>query len=244
MRRLKCAEIWGGIKNTDLDVCSSGVTVSLYSSACDGGRGGDVYYFSVCGADRVTRLVLADVVGHGEQVAEVSQWVFEQMAARLDDPDLPGMVSHLNRQVVARGFGAMTTAIVISYYVDLKHLYYCSAGHPPILRAADDAWTALPPPAGPGESNLPLGVLEATRYDMPDAALASGDRLLLYTDGVVEARNADGELFGERRLKAALDDLTGADPMHIKTQILNRLRDWSANGLAHDDVTLIAIQLS
>ena len=57
MRRLKCAEIWGGIKNTDLDVCSSGVTVSLYSSACDGGRGGDVYYFSVCGADRVTRLV-------------------------------------------------------------------------------------------------------------------------------------------------------------------------------------------
>ncbi len=79
---------------------------------------------------------------------------------------------------------------------------------------------------------------------MPDAALASGDRLLLYTDGVVEARNADGALFGEQRLKAALDDLTGADPMHIKTQILNRLRDWSGDGLTHDDVTLIAIQLS
>ncbi len=93
MLRLQCAEVWGGIKNEDLDVCSPGLNVSLYSSSCDGGKGGDVYYFSLCSADRVTRIALADVAGHGEQVSQIGQWVYEQMAAKLDEPDLPGMMA-------------------------------------------------------------------------------------------------------------------------------------------------------
>ncbi len=48
MLHLQCSEIWGGIKNQDVDVCSPGLNVSLYSSSCDGGKGGDVYYFSLC----------------------------------------------------------------------------------------------------------------------------------------------------------------------------------------------------
>ena len=123
MHRLSCSEVWGGIKNTDLDACSAGMTISLYSSACEGGKGGDVYYFTVCGQDMLTRLVLADVVGHGQQVSQVSQWVYGQLAGRMDDPDQPALLSDLNSQVLAKGPGAMTTPVVMSYLQEKPHDY-------------------------------------------------------------------------------------------------------------------------
>lgn len=247
VHRLKCAEVWGGIKNTDVDVCSSGMTVSLYSSSCDGGKGGDAYYFSVCGADRVSRLVLADVVGHGEQVSQISQWVYEQMTTRLDDPDLPGLLSELNNRVVTRGFQALTTAAVASYYVDLKQMYYCYAGHPPMLvRRGGERWREVPLRASEtaGDANLPLGVSEDVRYDMSDVRLGTGDDLLLFSDGVLEARDDDGKLFGMDRLRAALQEAGDVEPMKIKSDVLNKLRAWTGGALRHDDVTLIAIRVA
>ena len=68
MHRLQCAEIWGGIRNQDTDVCSAGITASLFSGACDGGKGGDIYYLSVCNSDMLTRIAIADVIGHGRAV--------------------------------------------------------------------------------------------------------------------------------------------------------------------------------
>ena len=86
MHRIQCTEIWGGIKNQDADVCSRGLTASLYSSACEGGKGGDIYYLSVCGEDKLTRIAIADVVGHGEQVSAVSQWLYDTLQDRMNDP--------------------------------------------------------------------------------------------------------------------------------------------------------------
>ncbi len=56
MLHLRSSEVWGGIKNQDVDVCSPGLNVSRYSSSCGGGKGGEVYYLSLCSADRVTRI--------------------------------------------------------------------------------------------------------------------------------------------------------------------------------------------
>ncbi len=244
MQRLSCAEIWGGIKDTELDVCSSGLTVSLYSSSADGGKGGDIYCFSVCGADRVTRLLLADVMGHGSRVSEVSQWIYEEMAARLDDPDLPAMLSELNGRLEDRGFRNITTATVLSYYVDLKDLYFCSAGHFPVLaRGVGDGWQELTLPASDGLADLPLGVSADTRYQMSNSVFANGARLLVFSDGVIEAPNTAGDMFGEERLRATLADARDAEPAQLRAQILDALRAWTGGPLDHDDVTLIAMEL-
>ena len=85
MLRLQCAQIWGGIENQDQDVCSSTITASVYASACDGGKGGDVYYFSVCAGDKLTRIAVADVVGHGAAVSNVSAWLYTALEARMND---------------------------------------------------------------------------------------------------------------------------------------------------------------
>ena len=83
MYRIQCAEIWGGIRNLEQDVCTSSLVASLYSASCEGGKGGDIYYFGVCKGDTITRLAIADVTGHGAAVSEISQYVYDALKAHM-----------------------------------------------------------------------------------------------------------------------------------------------------------------
>lgn len=76
--RLECKEILGGIRNQDIQVSAGRVIGSIYSAACcEGGKGGDIYYFGVCKGDIISRLAIADVTGHGEAVSEIGQYVYD-----------------------------------------------------------------------------------------------------------------------------------------------------------------------
>src|ERR1041384_444919 len=96
MHRIRCSEVWGGIQDVELDVATSGLTVSLYSAACDGGKGGDVYYFSVCGSDKLTRIAVADVAGHGEAVSHMSQWLYDAPVGRINSFQGKAILPDLN----------------------------------------------------------------------------------------------------------------------------------------------------
>jgi len=82
--RLECTGIWGGIRNRDIEITAGKIIGSIYSAACcEGGKGGDIYFFGVCKGDIITRLAIADVVGHGEVVTEVSQYVYDSLKAHM-----------------------------------------------------------------------------------------------------------------------------------------------------------------
>ena len=82
--RLECKDLWGGIRNRDIEVSAGKVIGSIYSAACgEGGKGGDIYYFGVCKGDTITRLAIADVAGHGEAVSEISQYVYDTLKAHM-----------------------------------------------------------------------------------------------------------------------------------------------------------------
>ena len=82
--RLECTELWGGIRNQDIEVSAGKVIGSIYSApCCEGGKGGDIYYFGVCKGDIITRLAVADVTGHGEAVSEISQFVYDTLKAHM-----------------------------------------------------------------------------------------------------------------------------------------------------------------
>lgn len=78
-KMLKCSGILGGIRNCDIEITAGNVLASIYSLACCGGKGGDIYYFGVCKGDLITRLAVADVVGHGEAATELSQCVYDSL---------------------------------------------------------------------------------------------------------------------------------------------------------------------
>jgi sigma-B regulation protein RsbU (phosphoserine phosphatase) len=245
VKRIRCAEIWGGVQNADLEACTSGIRASLYSSACDGGRGGDVYYFSVCRSDVLTRVALADVTGHGERVSRVSQWLYDSLTARMNTQHGHTVLSDLNRQAEKIGEAAISTAAVIGFYRSTGRLYFSYAGHPPAMyyRRNERNWRPLELPDTSGLANLPIGVTELTRFDQGQMRIRRGDRLFLYTDGVIEAPDEAGSLFGAERLLNVLQQ-TSDDPLPaVKEAVLSAVRAHTGGPMNHDDVTVLALEI-
>lgn len=245
MQEIHCAEIWGGISNFDTDLCTSGLTASLSSTSAEGGKGGDIYYFSVCGADMLTRIAIADVMGHGQEVSRISEWLYASLSTRMNCTKGHDILSELNGLAQERGFQAMTTAAIVAFYLHDSNLYFSYAGHPPMLvrRRATKEWVPVRLHTSPQVANLPLGVQPDVPYHQEQTPLSSGDRLFIYTDGVIEAPNSAGKLFGQRGLLDVLREAGSDSLMDLKTAVLGALRNHTGGSLAHDDVTLMAVEI-
>jgi len=79
MHKLQCAEIWGGFEKEKAVVASPGVTASLFASSGRGAKGGDIYYLTLCNSSFITRMMIADIAGHGESVSKISQSLYTEV---------------------------------------------------------------------------------------------------------------------------------------------------------------------
>jgi len=243
--RIKCAEIWGGILAIDMDVSTAGLSASIFSTAHDGDRGGDMYYVSVCKWDYLTRIAIADLRGHGGQVSRLSAWVYESMQKRMNTTSGNKILSDLNGEVKTRGFDAITTAAVVGYHTTKKKLYFSYAGHPPAYaQRAGGAWQPLTLDSHSGATNLPLGIMSNVKYDMENIKMEPGDRVCLYTDGVTDCEGPAGEPFGEIRLADSLNRNAALSPAELKTAVLADLERHRGACPPDDDVTLLVAEVS
>jgi phosphoserine phosphatase RsbU/P len=116
-------------------------------------------------------------------------------------------------------------------------LHFVNAGHcPPILRRSNGAVESLAP------TRPVLGLALDAEFRSERLRLASGDRLLLYTDGVTEAANEAGEEFGAERLSGVLD--SGVGPLPERWRTIMEQVCGHANGKLADDATLLLITIS
>jgi phosphoserine phosphatase RsbU/P len=240
--QIRCAEVWGGIQAIDAEVQTASLRASLFSTALDGTRGGDIYYMSVCRWDYLTRIAIADLRGHGEQVSTLSAWVYDAMQARMNTTDGYKVLADLNGAVRVHGFEAITTAAVVGYHARRRKLYFSYAGHPPIyIQRKGGAWQPLPIEST-GPANLPLGVLTGTRYDMGAIPMAPGDRLCVYTDGVTDCTNAAEESFGDGGLMTSLERHRAAGVAELKAAVLADMARHRGSAPPDDDVTLLVAE--
>jgi sigma-B regulation protein RsbU (phosphoserine phosphatase) len=144
----------------------------------------------------------------------------------------------------------MTTAAVVAYYSQENEARISYAGHPPVLyrRVSDKAWSYARPPGRKGQIdgfpiNIPLAIDLDTLYGQITISMAPGDRLFVYTDGIIDTPSPEGESFGLSRLKDALDANTGVPLSELKSAVLKTLHQYSGKELTHDDVTLIALEI-
>jgi sigma-B regulation protein RsbU (phosphoserine phosphatase) len=144
----------------------------------------------------------------------------------------------------------MTTAAVVAYYRQPGEARVSYAGHPPVLyrRAGDQAWSYARAPGRKGRSegfplNIPLAVDLDARYQQLSIPMAPGDRLFVYTDGIIDAPSPAGESFGLTRLKEVLDANAAAPLSELKSAVLKTLDQYTEKELTHDDVTLIALEI-
>jgi sigma-B regulation protein RsbU (phosphoserine phosphatase) len=115
---------------------------------------------------------------------------------------------------------------------------WVNGGHnAPLIRRASGAFEELE------ATGTILGIMPGFKYREGEArTLEEGDLLLLYTDGVTEARNPGDELFGVDRLKEALDGLADRAPADVIEGVRATLREWTGDGRNDDDITMVVVK--
>src|SRR5271154_1098630 len=145
--RMQCMEVWGGSQLTARGVELGGLDAWVYSKPYGGGQhGGDVYYASSCATGRNTRLLLADVAGHGNTVAATAADLRTLMRRFVNRLDQTEFVRLLNQQFADLSKdGTFATALVTTFFSPAHRMTVCNAGHPrPLLyRAAENEWNLL-----------------------------------------------------------------------------------------------------
>ena len=152
---------------------------------------------------------------------------------------LAEVVTGLNQYACSNSQGGtrFTTAFLAELDPATRQLTYINAGHnAPMLRHATGAIERLE------RGGLPLGILLDANYETGTAALGTGDWLLIFTDGLVEANNTKGDEFGEERTVAVLNAGIQTTPTEMLTQLTTALDAFVGNTPQHDDVTAMLLK--
>ena len=203
-----------------------------------------------------------DVFPRGEAASSESKWVFamadvagksipaallmatiqaslKTLAATAST--LPDLVSRMNQYACSNSQEGrrFTTAFLAEYDPESRTLTYVNAGHnPPILRRRSGSLERLE--AG----GIPLGILEKATYTAGSTVLQSGDWLVVFTDGVVEAEDTNGHEYGEQRLLFVLHTGAQLTPAQLLQNITADLDRFVAGAPQHDDVTCLLVKVS
>jgi len=157
--RMQCMEVWGGNRAPWSQFSVQGLNLWVHSEpfrSSDGG--GDVYYLSSCASGRITRMLLADVSGHGASVAVALRYLMRENINFIKQTHL---IASLNSQFESiSATGCFATALVSTFFWPTRTLAVCNAAHPrPLFRdARTGRWSSSD--AGTDEkpsNNMPIG---------------------------------------------------------------------------------------
>jgi hypothetical protein len=240
---LQCMEVWGGSTPANRGVSIPGLDAWVYSRPFeDAEEGGDVYYVSSCATGRITRLLVADVAGHGAGVRELAGVLRELMRRYVNQLDQCQFVRSMNRKFTEMSdVGSFATALVTTFFAPTNTLTVCNAGHPaPLLyRAREREWSILERLRFHSRalSNIPLGIEDVADYEQFTLQLEPEDLVLAYSDSLIESQGAGGELLGEQGLLEVVRALDVSDPTTLVQRLLLAISALSPGNLDHDDVT-------
>ena len=242
---LRCMEIRGGSGVVETDVSTPGLDAWVYSKPFEGAaRGGDVHYVSLCGGGAITRIIVADVSGHGEEVAEVAAALRAILRRNINRKSQTRLVGELNRQFAHLGDAQrFATAVVATYLATKDRLTICNAGHPRPLwyRASTREWAALTPASEGLAGNLPLGLDDASPYEQFAVNLGRGDLVLFHTDALIEAADRADRPLGEAGLLEIARGLDPNDPRSLGPALIRAVDAHRDGAPAEDDVTLLTL---
>ncbi|HVM00398.1 MAG TPA: SpoIIE family protein phosphatase [Egibacteraceae bacterium] len=181
-------------------------------------------------------LVVVDVSGHGAEAGVLALRAKQLLLASLRDGRSPGGTLDWVAANLGETGEMFLTAAVVEVNPSLGRCRYANAGHPPLLVAAPDGVTELPP-TGPL-----LGPL-TTGWATHEHALEFGSALVAYTDGLVEARDPSGREFGTERLISLVSAHRASGPKQIVRACVDAVRA-ATDGRLDDDLTIVALAVT
>ncbi len=185
-------------------------------------------------------LVIADVAGKSIPAALLMA-TFQASLRTItgEGVSLAELVTRLNRYATAHSLDGrrFTTALLAQYDPGTRCLEYINAGHNnPILRRKDGTIERLE------TGGVPLGIESSSQYDIGSADLASGDLLLLFTDGMVDAFNQKGEEFGDPRLVSSMNSLEGQTAQQSMQFLMQQVDGFVGATRQFDDITCLVLR--
>ncbi len=212
--------------------------------------GGDFYDFYMLDENHLA-VTIADVSGKGVGAAlfmMISKTVLKNCAmlassaySEGQEPDLAFVMEQANQQLTENNKEFMFVTVFFGI-LDLKTglFSYVNAGHnPPLVHHNnEDEFSFILNE----KKNRVMGVRKNTKYQVHTLNLYSGDKLFFYTDGITEAMNKQKELFGEQRLKAALDSLKDCEnAKEILSVVYNAVKQHACDAEQSDDMTMLGL---
>jgi sigma-B regulation protein RsbU (phosphoserine phosphatase) len=203
---------------------------------------GDFYDFLYVDEQRVGVLI-ADVTGHGVPAALIASMLkvaFAGQAAHARDP--AQVLAGLNRALWGKFEEHFVTAAYLFVDLDKGSMRYSAAGHPPLMllaRASGEVREIE-------ENGLLLGMFPEAEYSSMEFSVGPGDRCLMYTDGVLEARNGAQEEFGKPRCKEFVEKQRDIPAARFASALLDRVAGFSGQnsaGTQEDDITLVVLDV-
>jgi len=238
-------EIWGGNLAIDRAFAAPGLNIWVHSTPYKDSKfgGGDIYYLTSCASGRISRFLLADVSGHGEQAADLAISLRDMLRDNVNKINQEQFVSRMNTQFgkLAKETG-FATAIVATFFEPQRSLDISVAGHPyPFYyRAKKQRWFYLDPAeTSASMENLPLGIHRESNYPGRKIHTEVGDMFLLYSDAFTESSDQSQRLLGIEGVLRLLNESGQTDGVQVIPYLRQRIGELSPGNLADDDATLI-----
>lgn len=202
------------------------------------GVAGDFYDFLIVDQYRIGILV-ADVSGHGIPAALVASMVKMAASAQLPEAPYPARVlDGINKALCGKLKEQYVTAGYMFLDTQSGLIKYSGAGHPPLIVARGDSSDIQEIE----ENGLILGLFPRAEYRSIEIEMSASDRMILYTDGITEAENSVGKMFGIEGLKKVVADSPAASATDTLDNVLTAVNEWTDNRSMtdpEDDITLL-----
>jgi len=201
--------------------------------------GGDYFDFFQF-RDGLHGFVIADVMGKG-MPASLLMASFQASLKIIapESTDAAEVVARLNHLFCHNIRLTKFVTVFLGRYDERSRVFeYCNAGHnPPLLRRQNGTIESMNP------TGAAIGLVEQAQFQVASVVLRPEDRILFYTDGVVEARNAETEEYGQKRLEELLSARTSASAPQLIEHLKEGLRAFSGTRIPLDDTTVIAVRV-
>jgi serine phosphatase RsbU (regulator of sigma subunit)/CHASE2 domain-containing sensor protein len=200
--------------------------------------GGDLYDIVELDGNRVV-ITIGDVCGKGVPASlfmAITQTIMRLVVR--SGRDFQAEINAANKLLVANNREEMFTTLFCGVIdVPSGTMTYCNCGHnPPLVRRRGESTFEPLRNCGP-----PLGIVDDISYVPRSIALAPGDMVLLYTDGVTEAESSHSAQFGEKRLEQAILEMRGDPARRVVEHVIKRVAEFAKGAAQSDDITCVAV---
>jgi len=249
---LACMEVLGGISAKVQSVACPGLDLWISTQPYrHESTGGDVHYVSLCGGGITTRILLADVSGHGSHVHEYSEFLRKLVKRYINAKTQADFMAEINRSFSEYAqLNRFATSVVATYLATKKSLELCIAGHPRPLwyQAETRQWkylgeSARPLPSDIGVTNLPVGIDDEADFQTFHFQLGLNDLLIFYTDSLTETKSPADQFLGESGLLQIVQSVE-PETMDVQTlgqAVLNRVSKFRDDAPADDDESILVV---